>query len=393
MRSLLAWVLAGWLVTGLGGVAGMGNGGVGGEPEVEAGSDLAGELDLDWLEEAGLRPRLWDHAITLRTWAGYKDNPQLSSLNAVESAFWAVGGEWMAYRLPADGWEVTVFAMAEHVGYGEGNLDPESIALMDARVRRNWGNGWWAGLGAEYLYLHQIFDASELEGVPGVVRAEGHLLGGRPRLGWSPGDRWEFEWGWEPSRQWLAQPLDGFWEMGTVLRATRKLGARDEVGGLYRYRGRWFDTRAPRGAAGQPMEGSLFQGQHEVEGMWRRTWGADGAWRATLRSGWARSLDNGGGYYDYDRALVSGVLRYASDRWEVRTEARWRWYRYPVQPAGALDGPRRRRMDGSLHARGEWRAGRRLRLFAEYGLELSDENVTASDYRAQSIGGGMSFDL
>lgn len=355
------------------------------EPELDMG--------LDELDVLDLRPRLWEHDVTLRTWAGYKDNPQLSSLNALGSPFWAIGGEWMSYRLPVDGWEVTVFAMAEQVGYGEGGLDPESIALVDARVRRNWGDGWWAGLGAEYLYLNQVFDASELEGVPGVVRAEGHLLGWRPRLGGAPWEHWEVEWAWEPGRQWLASPLDGFWEVGTSLRGMRKLGDRDEVGGLYRYRGRWFDTRTPRDATGLPMGGSLFQGQHEVEGTWRRAWGAKRAWRTTLRSGWARSLDNGGGYFDYDRVHLSGVLRYTTDRWEVRAEARWRWYRYPVQPAGALEGPRRRRMDGSLQARGEWRAGRRIRLFAEYGLEFSDENVTATDYRAHSIGGGMSFDL
>src|SRR5690606_2445065 len=108
----------------------------------------------------------WDTAVTLRAWGGYNDNPQLSAVRPVGSSFVAGAGDLLIYRIPYDGRELTFFGLLEHIAYLDERIDAESVAAAEARFRRYWDDGTSAGVALEYLYLNQVFDASELEGVP-----------------------------------------------------------------------------------------------------------------------------------------------------------------------------------------------------------------------------------
>jgi hypothetical protein len=138
---------------------------------------------------------------------------------------------------------------------------------------------------------------------------------------------------------------------------------------------------------------TLAYAQHDIEATWTKTWGTDDQWRATLRSGWRRNLDNGDGFFDYDRVQLGAGMRYLGTRWELRADARFRWYSYPVQRTGGPGNPSRRRSELTLTARGEWKLNEHLRAFAEYSLESSDENVTATDYRVNLVSGGLELDM
>lgn len=90
------------------------------------------------IEEAGtpsLASLAWDGSLSLRTWGGYRHNPQLSALNPTSSGFVAAGGDLMIYRLPVEGTEATFYAFLEHVGYVEGGLAPETTAAVSARLK------------------------------------------------------------------------------------------------------------------------------------------------------------------------------------------------------------------------------------------------------------------
>lgn len=336
---------------------------------------------------------LWDGSISLRTWAGYRDNPQLSSVNRVGSAFLAGGGEAMLFRLPLDGWEATFYGLLEHLGYFESELAPETIGVVDARGKRTWGDGWWVGAALEYFYLKQVFDASEIVGFRVVIPAEGHTLGFRPTFGKTMGTSWRWEVEPELARQWLAEPLDSFLDTGARVQWVRLLGRGSEVGIAYRYRNRAFDERPPRDGLGGVEPGTLAYDQHEWEPLWKGVWGEKRRWRTTVRGGYLWSVDNGGGFFDYHRFQLGGLIRYSDDTWELRAEARARWYMYPVQRASLTDGPRRRRTDWTFVLRGDWKVRRGWRLFAELDYDLSDENMAAADYRAMSISGGVEWEL
>ena len=365
---------------------------IAGVPTVVEKSDGGEETELVTGDLSDM-PSFWDTSFTLRAWSGFRDNPLLSSVNPTGSGFVAGGGEVMVFRLPMDGWEVSVFGVLERLEYFESELMPETTGIVDARTRRSWENGWSLGLGLEYFYLKQVFDASELEGVPVVIRTEGHTLGVRPLLGKTLGKAWrlevEFEWG----RQWLDEPLDGYRDVGTRVQGYRVLREGSELGVSYRYRDRGFDTRTRRDSSGVAIDGILGYRQHEWESIWRASWGPNRRWRTWVRAGWGRSTDNGGGYFDYDRFQVGGQVRWVGKVLELRAEARARWYLYPAQRASEPDGPERRRTGWTTEVRGDWKFDRKWRLFGQYEWDVSDENVSAADYRAMGVHLGLEWEL
>lgn len=354
----------------------------------EPAAGAVAEAESEEVELPGLESLLWNASVTLRTWTGYSDNPTLSALNPTGSALVAGGGDLLLFRTPVDGREATFYAMVEHVGYLTEGVEPETLAVLDGRFKKSWDGGWSAGGSLEYVFLKQVYDASELEGVPTVVRAHGHTVSMRPAVGWTLAPRWRGEVEVEGSRQWLDEPLDSYWDTGPRLTLTHDGPGGAELGGFYRYRSRLFDERSPTTAQGVPVSGTLVYHQHELELFWKRAWGTGGRWRTALRGGALRSLDNGGGFYDYDRLQAAATVRFAAPRWEGRADVRWRNYGYPVQVASGSDD-RRRRADLNLSVRGEWKVTRFFHVFAEYQYEVSDENSVAADYRVNAVTGGV----
>lgn len=298
----------------------------------------------------------------------------------------------MAFRLPLDGWEASFFGLFERLEYLESGLSPETTGVLDARGKRTWGEGWSAGAALEYYYLQQVFDASEIVGVRVIIPTVGHTLAFRPTLGREHGGGWRWEVEPEVSRQWLEDPLDSFLDVGSRVQWVKKLGRGSEWGVAYRFRDRAFDERVIRDSEGEALSGSLRYTQHEGETFWRAVWDEKRRWRTTLRGGYLGSLDNGGGYFDYQRWQVGGQFRYVRDRWEIRAEAKSRWYRYPVQKASLPDGPLRRRVDVNYLFRGDWKLGGGWRIFGQYEFEMSDENMTAADYRSTGVSAGVEWE-
>ncbi|MGE3309390.1 MAG: hypothetical protein AB7O66_05410 [Limisphaerales bacterium] len=398
--------LAGWIPRALvmfGALATLGvdgDGVPGGDPGADGtygtdGTGQANEMAMG-IAESEARPislSLWDTSSTLRSWAGFRDNPQLSSVTPVGSAFLAAGGEILVFRLPVDGWEVAIFGLLEHLEYLEPGVAPETTAVVDARVDRKWGDGWFWGAGLDYFFLKQVFDASELAGVRVIIPTVGHTLTFRPRLGREFSKTWRWELEPELSRQWLGEPLDSFLDAGARVQLIRRWGTRSEAGISYRFRDRAFDNRPPRNPDGDVLPGKLEYLQNEWEAVWKATWDGRSRWRTQVRGGYLRSDDLEGGYFDFERFHLFGQIRYSAAAWEVRAEARARWYHYPSQPSSEPDGSSRRRLDLTFLVRGEWKMSRRWRVFVQYEDEMSDENTTAADYRAAGISGGVEFEM
>ncbi|MBL9135809.1 MAG: hypothetical protein JNK85_08075 [Verrucomicrobiales bacterium] len=335
----------------------------------------------------------WTGGLSLRTWSGYSDNPGLSSVNPQGSAFIAGGGDFTLLRLSEEGDLLTFLVTVERIAYLTRGVNPETIALAEVEFDEGLGGDWTVGGTLDYLYLNQVFDASELVGVPVIIPAEGHQVSVRPKLEWDLTQHWkaraEFEW----ARQWFAKPLDGFEDRAPKASMLWSDATGTEAGISYTHRWRGFDERTARAADGTSLSETLEYGQHEVEGFAERKWGPSGRWRAQLRGGYRFNGDNGGGFYDYERYHANAGLRYRLGRWEVRADARWRWYQYPVQLAGTAGSPNRRRMEVSTSARLEWKIRDGFRIFAQYAYEMSDENVVAADYRVNSMSGGIEIEM
>lgn len=335
----------------------------------------------------------WTGGLSLRTWAGYSDNPQLSSLNPQGSAFVAGGGDFTLLRLSDEGDLLTFLLSVERTAYLSRGINPETMALAELEFDEGLGGDWTLGGTMDYLYLNQVFDASELVGVPVIIPAEGHQVSVRPKLDRDLTEHWrarvEVEW----ARQWFAEPLDGFQDWAPKASMLWSDVDGTEAGISYGYRWREFEERPARAEDGTSMADTLQYRQHEVEAFAERKWGHSGRWRAHLRGGYRFNGDNGGGFYDYDRYHANAGLRCRGRRWELRGDVRWRWYQYPVQLAGVAGSPNRRRMEMAASARGEWNLRTGVRLFVQYAYERSDENVVAADYQVNAVSAGIELEM
>lgn len=334
----------------------------------------------------------WSHSERLGAAVGFKDNPLLSPLNRQSSGFSHLSGEASLIRLPLEGPELSLLGSLEHTEYFEEELSSETIAVADMRGEHAVSERWSLIGQVGYFYLRQVFDASEIEGIPLVVPAVGHTLYGRPGGSIEFGGGWRLGMEVETLRQWLDDPLDSFFDVAPRLELVRRTGSGRELGMAYRYRDRRFDRRSPVDLFGDPIVGRLRIQQHDAELFWRRTWGREGAWRATARAGWLRSSDNGVGFLDYIRLQGVAALRWVAPRWEIRGEIRSRWYYYDAQVVDALEGTGRRRWEAAWSLRPNWRINRAWSVYALYEGELTDENLVAGDYRVNSVSVGVAWE-
>lgn len=375
-----------WLVgvgygMGIAGLLALGEGVVGA-------SELEG-VGMEATEERS--PWIW--TITLQTWAGYNDNPQLSAVRPEGSALVAGSGEMLWLWLGPEYWEAEFFTWLEHIGYVSGEATSETVGLATARVSRRPEQGWGGGVGMEMLYARQALDASELQGIPVIVQAEGISMTVRPAVTHRWGSGWEVAGETEVSRQEYLEPLDDFWDIAPRVGLTWDRSEREEWLILYRQRLRDFDTRTERGPGGETEGGALSMTQMELEAQWRRRWGDDGSWRTLVRAGYARNRDHGGGFYDYHRWQVGATVRRATDHWEWLVEGRIRDFRYPLQEVEVLGGDQRRRLELSAGARGAWKFRPGYQLFVQYAWEESDENQAAADYSVNTVSLGVQLEM
>src|SRR6266536_5185056 len=127
----------------------------------------AQELDLPKLDLPVLLPQ-WEHDLSLRTGAGYRDNVGLTSQSPKESAFIATGLEMIFLRLPENNTEFSLFLSVEDLRFlSSGPVDKEQTAFAQALVETDCGSSWQVSTAAEYVYQDQVVDVSLTE--PGLT--------------------------------------------------------------------------------------------------------------------------------------------------------------------------------------------------------------------------------
>ncbi len=121
-----------------------------------------------------LLPR-WDHEVSFRTGAGYRDNVGLSTRSPQDSAFVMTAVEFILIRLPQNGTQFNLFLNGEDLRFLSSKIvDKEQSALAQALVKTDFGSGWQVSLGAEYVYQNQVVDVSVTEPGLTTIPVEGH---------------------------------------------------------------------------------------------------------------------------------------------------------------------------------------------------------------------------
>ena len=368
-----------------------------GPPDTDSDTDGLTEEEERMLHEASsaaAMPSFWSADGTLRTTGGYRDNVLLSPFNPVSAPLVGVGADLLVNRLPADGTEVTLLATGDYTVFLDApEAEPEALALAQAGVSRELGSRWKCGLAGEYVFLHQVFDVSVTEAELSSVTARGHTFTLTPSGSLDLGRGLGVSTECDGTRQLFPEPLDNYWELKPLVALTKGYPGGVDFRLGYRFGARWYDTRAPLDAEGDPLPGRLDFAAHEVELRPTVFWDAARHWRTQFRLGWLENSDNGGGYFDFTRLAAGAQVQYQSGPWTFRVEGQARWYSYPVQRSDGPDSSLRERTDLAGLVRGEFKVSRKLRLVVQYERDASQDKAPDASYDANGLTAGVELDL
>lgn len=337
----------------------------------------------------------WTVTTAVRAGGGYKDNVLLGTYLPQPSAFASAGLDLFVMRLPWDGTEVSFMLTGDDRHYlSVPQANEEATVLAEAQIHHTYASGWVIGASAQYFFINQVFDTSVSEAEVGVVLARGESVGLRPTV-----SRWLGRSTWldleiPGTRQWLDQPLDSYWEVGSRLRMRHETKAGSEIYASYAVNERPYDTRQQASASGIGLPGThLSFGWQQLEAGWRHYWDRSRQWRTATRGGFEVNQDNGSGYYDYRKTFVSEQLRFRSGHWELQVQGGVNYYRYPLQAVSILDPTTREKTLVNASARVTCAVARRLKVVAEYEYEQSLSNEKSDAYRVNTAQAGLEWEF
>lgn len=326
---------------------------------------------------------VWLPEVSLRTYSGYRDNVLLSTV--VEPLGSPLGGfaadaSWLGFG--PDGNQYTLLASGEFTQFFAHDLEPESLALVQATFRRDAGRQGSFGLGVDYVFQDSVFDVSATEAQLTTVDATGHTITVRPAAGLELNRVLRLDAEAEIIRQFFSEPLDDDWQGGLRLALKWTPDRRSTVTVTGRLLDRYYDTRLARDADGvelQPDEGLVLHGR-ELETEWRQAWDARRRWRTQLRLSLGESQDNGGGYLDFTRYGARAIARYDAAPWSLRAEFRAWYFDYPIQTVAGPGTPLRHLTEVAATARAEYQLGNGWSAYLEFTREDSNDNTPDADY-------------
>lgn len=338
---------------------------------------------------------LWDKSLNLRAGLGFKDNVLLGSANRRDSLYVATGLDAMLLRLPVNGPEFYLFLTGDDYRYlKDVEVDSEQTFAAISRVRMQLGPNWQAALGLQYFYQNQVLDVSTTEAELTTIPLTGHNIKLSPAITRKLTERDQLELEVALSRQFLEKPLDHYWEGGPKLAWEHTYGRKSAILLNYAFRQRFFDERQQTDRRGVPQPNSSLEfTQHQIELADRHYWDEKRRWRTETKAGLELTLDNGAGFFDYNRYQLSQQLRYTAESWMVRSSVRFNYYDYPVQLAAANSSEQRHLTTINWTVRGEKNLTKSLKWFAEFEHEQNLSNRTATGYHANSVVTGLDWEL
>ena len=365
------------------------------------GIGLAGPIELPGMHRQDGEFPLWDHLLTLKAGGGFKNNALLSAFQPQDTPLATAGIELFLTRLPADGHQWTVLFSGDERRY----LDPVQVnadqpaatherLLLSQVSYRHYGPHWVQALGFTHLHAQQVFDATDLGGLPGAIRASGHAFILNPSLRYPIPRGFHLQAEYVATRQLFQSPVSSYWEFGPKVSAGWQYKSLASVDISYQYTDRPFDTRLQTDPLGQSLFGTaLTTYDSRFELSWKQTWYAPRKLQTTLRGFRVSRTENGEGFSDYDRTGGSIITQMELGKWALRGLARWSTFDFAMQIVSVFDPVPRTREEAEFEARIEYRWNPRLRTYAEYMHEQQRSNVRADNYRSNTWQAGLEVDF
>lgn len=365
------------------------------------GTGLAGPIELPGLNGDGGEFPLWDHLLTLKAGGGYKNNALLAAFNPQDTPLVTAGIELFLTRLPADGHQWTVFFTGDQRRY----VDPvqlssdqpaatQELLLLSQVSYKHYGARWIQGLSFTHLHAEQAFDATDLGGQPGMIRASGHAFILTPSLRY-PLPRGVFlQADYVLTRQLFQSPVSSYWEFGPRVSAGWQYRTNGSIEVSYQYTERPFDSRLQTDPLGQSLaDTSLTTFDNRYEVSWKQTWYAPRKFLTTVRGFRISRVENGEGFSDYNRLGGSITTQLEYGKWAFRGLARWSTFDFDLQIVSVFDPVPRTREETEFEGRIEYRWTPRFRTYAEYLHERQRSNVQADHFHANTWQAGVEVDF
>jgi hypothetical protein len=337
----------------------------------------------------------WDTSLNLRWGAGWKDNVLLAPTAPKASAFIASGLDLMVLRLPTERTEFVFFVSADDRRYLQhAGTDKEEMVMAEAQIKQFLSADWQAGLRVQGIYENMVFDASASETELTSVKFQGPGLGLHPSLRKDFNGGWYFEGEFEITRQYLAAPLDNYWQGGPRLTLGREYGKRSELALSYAVLRQSYDRRSQVSLDSVPVpDTALAYLTHEVELAWRHQWDSAKRWRTATKLKYQHLGDNGSGYFDYNKYVFAQELRYRAPGWEISGQGKINRYDYASRYA-SLDPQSKRWVTGfAANLRGEKSLVRKLKVYLEFEYERYLSNESTMEYEATTLSSGLNWEF
>ena len=331
-------------------------------------------IEKELMEEISV----WGFSTNLRLGGGYKENVTLSAFAEESSPFAAIGFDFMAIRIPLaeDGVEVTVFGALDDRRYLDAeSVDSEQSGLLNVSLEKSLAERWQLKTDFRVIYIDEMFDASLTEDDIGTVQVIGKQVSLEPALRWDlPANTW-IEAGPEVARQYFADPLDDYLEVGGRLSVGVDYGFQSELLLYAETVRRDYDTRSQRDELGIYIPDTDLHYDRPEHGIeWAHYWDSKRRVRMRTRYSMLENEDSGSGYFDYRRERVSHGWRYRGDSWSVSATVRKATYEYDLQGLFAF-GERRQRSDLSWDIAVGYEYNDHLTFQIGYEQEIINSNV------------------
>ncbi|MGC8830468.1 MAG: hypothetical protein ACP5MG_13780 [Verrucomicrobiia bacterium] len=352
-----------------------------------------------------LKPAVWDSSATITSGAGYRDNITLSHYQIQESPFVQNSLELSLYRVATKGPQLVFFLTADDLRYlKETSIDKEQTLFGMAQFKQRFDSGLQPGFTAQYIYQDRVIDLSGDPLTISALHIVSHTFITKPSLRYDFGyqaGKSRKNWLWAElefpvTRQDYDSPLDDYFEFGPRLtsglnyKSKPKQKSYSDVFISFEYNKRAYDNMMKTDEIGTRLPGThLEYNQLKLQLGWHHYLDEKCLWRVYSKVGYMRNIDNGSGYYDYDRYTLSEQLRYRDINWEGRVELKVSLYDYDRQPIAYNSSTFRRSSSVTLNLHLERKIIKKAKLFGEFEHERNNSTLTAEAYQVNTINGGL----
>ena len=352
------------------------------------------EIEREIQNELMMEDSSWDFSSNIRLGGGYKENVTMSAFSEESSEFSMVGFDFIGVRLPMDdnGFEIAIFGAFDDRRYFDvPSVDFEQTGLLNTSLEKSLGDSWKMKTDVRYIYIDEMFDASLTEDELGTVQVVGRQVGLEPVFQWNfIGNTW-FEFKPEISRQYFAEPLDDYLEIGGSVSAGIDYGFRSKFSIYQAKVRRTYDTRSQRDEVGFYIPNSdLIYDRPEKGVEWTHYLNSDRSVRMRTRFSIMDNEDNGSGYFGYRRERLSHNWRFQFSKFSFSATLRKALYNYDFQRSADFTSLRHR-ADRSVDVSVQYEYSENLSIKLEFEQESIQSNVPQDEYRYRVYSVGLDW--